>query len=354
MRKTFTLIMAVLASYVVTAQKLVGTYYDYNKIHPKEQYYVNAAGQKNGSYKMYNQNGVVIKEYNYLNGVENGTCNEYAALPGNQRVVTLKSTFKNGQPEGYLVQYCEYDYKTKVQEGRYTNGKKTGLWKEWWCTEIYDDKYWDILKSVGKYKNGEKDSVWTTYHKTGKIESQGNYSDGIQNGEWTTYNEKGQPLKVINYVSGNPDGRWKEFRYNNGVLVECGEYTGYQNYMTSNKKKDGVFENFYAQSGSIYSRGTYKEDNANGTWSFYSEGDSTKPVNSGEFLDGQNVGKWKIYFTKDFKFTYLPDNASYYRIVTFDSKGNVTADPVQDYMITGDKLRESTMTGMDAFTFRLQ
>src|SRR5688572_23336049 len=106
MKKLIALFFIALCAKYSTGQKLVTTYYDWNKIHPKEKYYVNSAGQMSGSYKLYNQNGVVIKEYNYLNGLENGLCIDYAAIENNQRVVAAKGSSKNGQPDGYYVQFC--------------------------------------------------------------------------------------------------------------------------------------------------------------------------------------------------------------------------------------------------------
>ena len=109
MKKLLTTIAIALMCKFSIGQKLVQTYYDWNKIHPKEVYYVNTAGQKTGAYKLYNENGVVIKEYTYLNGQENGLCIDYAATGANLRVVAAKGSFINGQPDGSYVQFCDED-----------------------------------------------------------------------------------------------------------------------------------------------------------------------------------------------------------------------------------------------------
>jgi antitoxin component YwqK of YwqJK toxin-antitoxin module len=199
MKKIITLLFAASVCAFANGQKLVGSYYDYGKVHPHEQYYVNSAGQKNGAYKEYDQNRVVIREYNYLNGVENGLCIDYAATLNNQRVVSAKGTFKNGQPEGYYVQYCDEDgYKSKVQEGKYVNGKKTGLWTEWWCTEIYSTKYFNKIKNTGYYADNIRHGDWKDYTETGqmteaiydqgeKVNANGKFVDGKRTGRWTYY-----------------------------------------------------------------------------------------------------------------------------------------------------------------------
>ena len=269
-----------------TGQKLVGTYYDWNKIHPKEQYYVNSAGQKSGSYKLYNENGVVIKEYNYLNGVENGLCIDYEATQNNQRVVAAKGTFKNGDPDGYYVQYCREDgYKAKVQEGQYKIGKKTGLWKEWWC----DDDTKGVLKTVGIYKDGIQDGEWTSYSRKATIDSKGNYLAGAKNGSWR----------------------------------------------------------YYFANGSLWEKGSYNNDKPNGTWYFYGPNDSTKSINTGEFVDGNKTGPWKIFIDGYGKEVLDQSSAATYRLITFDKNGSVSTDKVQDFYITGEKIWEGYLSGIN-------
>lgn len=277
MKKTFTTVSILLFLFTCSlAQKPVTTYYDWNKIHPHEVYSVNSAGQKTGAYKEYDQNGVVIKEYNYLNGVENGLCIDYAATGNNQRVLAAKATFKSGQPEGYFVQNCRYtDFKQKLEEGQYKDGKKTGLWRQWWC----DDDTRGVLKEVGYYNEGNQDGEWRTYSRAGVVLTIGSYRNGfMKNGVWSYYTEK----------------------------------------------------------GSLISRGSYVDDKENGLWSFYDLRDSTKVLSSGMYEAGNRIGKWRIYFDQDWKETKDPKYYAFYRELSFGSDGRPTADIVQDYYVTGE------------------
>lgn len=326
MKKLLTSTIIALMCKFSIGQKLVQSYYDWNKIHPKEVYYVNAAGQKNGAYKLYDASGVVIKEYNFLNGAENGLCIDYVVTGNNQRVVAAKGSFINGQPNGAYVQYCDEDgYKSKVQEGRYKNGEKTGKWKEWWCNEIYDNKYVNILKSVGVYKDGQYDSVWSFYNKKGQIE------------------------KTIRYRNGIGDAEWTKYLYDNtGTLRAKGICIG--DDADNSAKKNGLWS-FYNPDGSLTSRGNYNYNHEWGLWSFYTQTDSTKPVNTGEFIYGRNFGDWKYYFDKDFNFNIIPMNAAYYRVISFDSSGTVVGN-AKDFSITGEKLWEGSIPDAELRVFK--
>ena len=322
---TLSILIALMCKFS-TGQKLVQTYYDWNKIHPKEVYYVNAAGQKSGSYKGYNESGVIIKEYNYLNGSENGLCIDYAATGNNQRVIAAKGSFINGQPDGAYVQYCDEDgYKSKVQEGRFKNGKKTGRWKEWWCTEIYDNKYVNVLKSVGVYKDGQYDSIWSFYNNKGKIEKSIRYRNGVKDAEWTGY-----------------------VYSKNGNLDSYGTYAG--DDAEYDPKKNGLWHN-YDSNGNLYYVGAFNYGHGYGTWSFYMPGDSTKPANSGQFVYGRYFGDWKFYFDKDFSFDFIPYQAAYYRLVSFDSSGTPVGS-ARDYNVSGEKLWEGPVSKDDAVVFK--
>jgi len=275
----------------VTAQQQVKTYYDWQKVRLKENYTVNSIGQKSGAYKLYDQNGVVVKEYNYLNGLEHGLCSEYVALPQNQRILIAKGNYKNGKVDGLFVEYCRYsNYKSKTQEGLYKNEKKEGLWKEWWCTEIDDKYYYDKLKSIANYKNGNPVGELITYSKDGSIESKGSYLNGNKVGKWTTYADNGFILTSENYDSdGNKVGYWK----------------------------------------------------------YYSGLDSTKTISEGLYNKGIMIGKWKLIEDNKETIIWRINQHSYnmyrdhYVVVTFDSLGNLQGDTVLGYYNSGNILKKT-------------
>ena len=78
MKKIFLIAIATLGFVTTTmSQKVITNYWGYTqKIN--EQYQVNAQGVKNGYYKAYSKEGLLIYSYNFLNGKENGLCIDYA------------------------------------------------------------------------------------------------------------------------------------------------------------------------------------------------------------------------------------------------------------------------------------
>lgn len=152
------------------AQKTVTTYYDWNKIHPRESYTVNSVGQKNGLYKEYSQRGVVIAEYNYLNGELNGICSEYFEQDHNQRSLKVKATYKNGIKHGAYVEY--YGPGILMRQGNYVNGQEEGTWTIVKEFDEYQPKGFEYYKKEVTMKNGEDVTtglVKIYYYPSGKL-----------------------------------------------------------------------------------------------------------------------------------------------------------------------------------------
>jgi antitoxin component YwqK of YwqJK toxin-antitoxin module len=400
MKKTFLLMLVIAAGEFLQAQRLVATYYDWNKIHPSEQYYVNSAGQKSGSYKKYDQSGVVIQEYNYLNGVENGLCVDYEATEGNKRVLVMKASFISGKPEGYTVEYCRYSgYKDKIQEGQYKGGEQTGLWKVWWC----DDDTRGVLKEIGSYKNGNQVGEWKAYYRNGFIKTKCTYSsDNKKNGYCAIYihSDSSKPVCKGNYVRDVRVGEWQVLINGDSKIVsdienaagyrvmtfdsagkqKAGKVTDYdltgakynECYYDDSLRKTGIEIQYYLSNGIIYQKtdhdlGKYEafykngypqvtgsivnDIQSNGLWNYYSDKDSGVIVNSGTFSYNLPVGAWKIYFDKDYNYSFSPIGASYYREIVLSNSSTPTSDVVRDFTIKGVKIWEGSMLGQDVYRF---
>jgi antitoxin component YwqK of YwqJK toxin-antitoxin module len=282
MKKNLTAIFFLATCTTAIGQKLVGTYFDWNKIHPHEQYYVNSAGQKNGLYKEYDQGGVVLKECNYLNGVENGSCTEYIALAGNQRSVLKVANFRNGQLDGPFVWYCRYNnLKAKVSEGSFKKDLRTGLWKYWNCTEGQPG----TLTTVGTFIDGKKTGLWTNYYNNGKLQSLGQMSNDKETGEWK----------------------------------------------------------YYSEEGTLDRRGSFDKDGKiTGSWSYFLPNDSLKPVYLGNWSAGARDGEWILYYDKDWNEVRDKKLAAFYEKTTYAS--GVPVDGFMTYYFaTGEKFSQVPM-----------
>jgi len=65
------------------------------------------------------------------------------------------------------------------EEGTFVNGKKDGIWKEWWDNGIQ-------MREI-KWKLGVRNGVCIWWDKEGKKTTQGRYLNNLKNGEWNTY-----------------------------------------------------------------------------------------------------------------------------------------------------------------------
>ena len=345
MKKTTSLALIILLCNFCIAQKHVTTYYDYSKIHPREDYYTNSAGQKSGAYKAYNQNGVVVQEYNYLNGEMNGLCVDYQAK-GTERWVAAKATYKNGVQDGYFIKYdSDNDFRTKWKDGYYKTGKESGTWKEWWGGEGLHP---DVIKLICQYSNGQLNGSWKLYSEKGSLITKGSYVAGQKNGMWYIY-DASDSTKVLNsgeYANGTRVGPWTIYMdkgwsetdnpqkyafyrkitfdnagnptndkvqdfyisgtkqwegYLSSVNPDVYNHIGVSIYYFENGKEQleqdfdkGIQKDFY-QSGTV--KGEYdllKDGSVTGKGKVYSE--SGKLTGEGSMAKGKFVGYWKFYF----------------------------------------------------------
>lgn len=306
MKKIILSILIVLACKLSIGQKLVQTYYDWNKIHPKEVYYVNSVGQKSGTYKQYDENGVVVAEYNFLNGEPNGLCIDYAAEEHNKRSVIGKTTYKNGVKDGYALEFDpDNHYWNKLREGYYKDGKENGKWTKWFSSQGIHP---DIIKAKWQYVNGVYNGLYTFYDDTdsGKVVGGGNYVNEIMVGKWTlmfnnynqiTYNKStarliltvefdnnGKPtgMGVIHDLKNNKGHIEAEIASVVPALTYNGKVTWF--YENGNKKQEVMFINgkrdgellYYFEDGKLQFKQHWANDNKTGQDSCYSE--EGKPI----------------------------------------------------------------------------
>ena len=152
---------------------------------------------KNGVFRFYNKQGILIEETPYTKDVINGPAKLY---------------FDNG----FLK-----------QETTYKNGEIIGL------TKLYKEKIRDVLDGIGKMeKGGILTGAWKYFHDDGKTEELiGFYNDkGEQVDKWQSFYPNGI-LKVESFfVNGKREGERKLYKedgslektelYKNGTLVK--------------------------------------------------------------------------------------------------------------------------------------
>jgi antitoxin component YwqK of YwqJK toxin-antitoxin module len=139
-----------------------------------------------------------------------------------------------------------YQLTAKVDEGKYTDNKKNGIWKEYFCNgntknkitfqngrpdgyaimyhengKISEEGTWKTNKWVGNYKlyydngnvqqeftfnpGGKREGPQKYYYEDGTPQIEGNWQSGKESGLVTEYYPNGDTKKVVNYSNGDAD-----------------------------------------------------------------------------------------------------------------------------------------------------
>ena len=220
--------MAALLCATAFSQQLLTTYYDYYKSRPMEQYYVNSAGEKNGTYKHYDEHGIIDKEYSFLNGFENGLCTEYITMSG-RRVLRSRCTYKQGVFNGPAVYYTAEGI--PEQQGNFVNGKREGAWTVINLLQDEDNQHpkegFKYAKGILEYRDGQiiDQTVKAYYYPSGKIFREFYMKDGKESGEQTSYYPDGKLQTRNKLDAAKKNFTTKESYYLSGKLESFEEYS---------------------------------------------------------------------------------------------------------------------------------
>jgi hypothetical protein len=129
------------------SQKLVKEYYDWGKTKIKREYYTDAYGTLNGSYKAYSEYGGIMKQGQCK---DDGPIGKWIENYDNGKLHYIKiydtpGTYNFQVKDGNIISYYE-DGKTIKYERNFKNMELDGVWKE------YDER--GIITKEGKYVNG--------------------------------------------------------------------------------------------------------------------------------------------------------------------------------------------------------
>lgn len=156
---------------------------------------------EHGRFYYYHSNGNIRTECTYYKGEYVGLYRAYShkgELLDSTRYKSTGTPFgKSFQWDGNnkLKSYAEYD-----MEGKGT-GSETGFWSD------------SSISYFGKYTEGHlKDSVWTYYHKNGKISMQETYSAGSVTG-YSCYDLNGLPIDDCDTATKMPEPQYDVNRF---------------------------------------------------------------------------------------------------------------------------------------------
>lgn len=143
--------------------------------------------ERNGTYKLYSEDGKVLTEKTYKNNMENGTAKDYYETGNLQQEVV----FVDGKYEGEFTAYHP-DGKTVKQKGTFKNNLFEGNLKTY-----YDN---GTLKSDVAFVDGMTSGPFKEYYPNGQMSYEGIFTsvgeeDEKETGELKEYDEAGELIR---------------------------------------------------------------------------------------------------------------------------------------------------------------
>lgn len=261
------------------------------KINEKDKF-----GHKQGIWKEFypdtfatGKTKVLHIEGKYTNDRKNGYFKEYDA-EGNL-IVTTK--YKDGILEPEPAELAKLDIKrdfypdaTEKFRGSYNKGVPEGVHRFYDKEgKVDNSKIYrkGILVGEGIYdEEGVKQGLWKEYYDTGELRSEGKYEDGVRVGDWKYYYKNGKTEQKGKYVKGKPEGDWRWFHENGNPWREEVYFKG---------REDGASVE-YNDTGLVVAKGEYIEGEKAGKW-VYEYGDHRE---EGSYKDGLRDGEWKSWY----------------------------------------------------------
>ncbi len=155
---------------------------------------------------------------------------------------TINKVDANGLKTGKWVVYN--DAHQKVEEGKYQEGKKVGLWKSYYPS--------GVLKNRITYVNGRAEGNAVMYHENGKIAEQGYWKGNRWVGEYKLFYDNGQVAQQFNFnESGKREGKQLYYFENGSIMIEGDWREG---------KESGIVKEYY-ENGDLRSERSF--DNGN-------------------------------------------------------------------------------------------
>jgi uncharacterized protein len=164
---------------------------------------IDEAGNHNGKWKDFTQNGKVQAEGLFSDNRRSGVWKFYNLLGK----IEQTGSYNNGRPDGLWKWY--YENGSLLREEEYFQGQRDGSFTEYSLTG-------EII-SQGQYSDGEKNGAWK-FKSAGNTE-EGKYIIGLKDGTWKSFYPDGKLRFKGNFVQGNPDGR-QIYYYEDGKIKE--------------------------------------------------------------------------------------------------------------------------------------
>ena len=122
-----------------------------------------------------------------------------------------------------------YQLTSKVEEGKYTDNKKNGIWKEYFCNGNTKNKI--------TFQNGRPDGYAIMYHENGKISEEGTWKINKWVGNYKLYYDNGQVQQEFTFNNGGKREGPQKYYYEDGTTQIEGNWRA--------GKESGIIKEYY-------------------------------------------------------------------------------------------------------------
>jgi antitoxin component YwqK of YwqJK toxin-antitoxin module len=137
-----------------------------------------------------------------------------------------------------------YDPAAKVEEGKYQDNRKTGIWVEYFCN--------GNMKNKLTFANGRPDGYAIMYHENGKISEEGNWKVNKWVGNYKLYYDNGQVQHEFVFNPGGKRDGQQTYYYENGQKAIEGNF--------ANGKESGLIKEYH-ENGDLKAEKNYADGN---------------------------------------------------------------------------------------------
>ncbi len=148
---------------------------------------------------------------------------------------TINRVDEKGRKQGYWVidgsmkNIPGYGPDQVIEEGRYKDSRKTGLWKKYYPN--------GNLKSKITYERSRPKGPYTLYYKNGKVEEKGKWKYNKNVGDFKRYHKNGELAQDFQFnEQGKSEGVQKYYHENGQLELKIKKKNG---------KEDGVMKRYY-------------------------------------------------------------------------------------------------------------
>ena len=122
-----------------------------------------------------------------------------------------------------------------------------------------------VLLSKGKMQGKNRIGKWLFFHEDGKtVMSEENYVSGKLHGEYKTFYQSGKPTEIAYYKDGFLDSIYRKYSIKGHL---------YQHFSYKGGKLNGKAVYYNRKTGSLTTKGLFKNDVRVGTWENYIDGE---------------------------------------------------------------------------------